>query len=77
MERTSSLKLSRLQAFKGRDVGEKVAESTNGYNRKGILFQPHHPRTFLRGGATQQQTAADSIAKACLVTVAEMSAPFP
>jgi hypothetical protein len=52
---TSSLQLLKLQAHQGRDVKEEVAESAQDYNRKGILFHPHHPRTILHGGATQQQ----------------------
>jgi hypothetical protein len=52
---TSSLQLSRLQAGQGKDAKEKVAESAQDYIGKGVLFQPHHPRTTLRGGATQQQ----------------------
>jgi hypothetical protein len=41
------------------------------YNGKGVLFQPHHPRTILRGGAAQQHTAttAASAAQACAATL--------
>jgi hypothetical protein len=41
-----------------RDAKEKAAESAQGYNGKCVLFQPHHPRTALHCGATQQHTAA-------------------
>jgi hypothetical protein len=50
----SSLQLSRLRARQGREAKEKVTESAKDYNGKEVLFQPHHPRTVLRGGATQQ-----------------------
>jgi hypothetical protein len=54
---TPSLQLSRLQAHQGRDAKEKVAVSAEVYKVKDVLFQPRHPRTILRGGATQQHTA--------------------
>jgi hypothetical protein len=54
---TSSLQLSRLQVRQGRDAKEKVAESAQVYNGRDVLFQPHHPRSILRGGATQQHSA--------------------
>jgi hypothetical protein len=59
-------------------VKEKVAESAQDYNRKGVLFQSHHPRSILRGGAMQQHTAttAASAAYACPATVGEMNALF-
>jgi hypothetical protein len=64
---TSSLQLSRLRARQGQDAKEKAAESAQGYNGKGALFQPHLPRTILRGGATKQHTAttAASTALSC------------
>jgi hypothetical protein len=65
---TSSLQLSRLQARQGRGAKEKVAESAQDYNRKGVLFKPHHPRTILRGGATQQHTATAAISAALSCT---------
>jgi hypothetical protein len=46
---TSSLQLSRLQA--------RVAQKAQDYKGKGVLFQPHHPRTILRGSETQGHTA--------------------
>jgi hypothetical protein len=39
---------------KGGDAEKEVAEDTQDYNRKGILFQPHHSRRVLRGGAPRQ-----------------------
>jgi hypothetical protein len=60
----SPLQLSRLQARQGRDAKEIVAESGQYYNRKDVLFQPHHPRTNLRGGATQQHTATAAVSAA-------------
>jgi hypothetical protein len=38
---------------------------------------PHHARNIFRGGAVQQHTATEaaSVARACLATVGEMSAP--
>jgi hypothetical protein len=79
---TASLQLSRLQARRGRDAKEEVAERTQDYNWKGVHFQPHHPRTTLRGGATQQHTATAATSSAlsctvCLVTVGEMNALHP
>jgi hypothetical protein len=53
---TSSLQLSRLLARRGRDAKEKVTESAQDYIGKGVLFQPHRPRTA-RAGAAQQHTA--------------------
>jgi hypothetical protein len=46
---------------------EKVTESTQDYHRKGVLFQPHHPRTVFHGGATQQQQQPQLllVAQAC------------
>jgi hypothetical protein len=35
---TSYLQLSRLQAHQGRDAKEKVSESAQDYNGKGVLF---------------------------------------
>jgi hypothetical protein len=35
------------------DEKEEVAESVQDCNRKVVLFQPHHPMTIFRGGATQ------------------------
>jgi hypothetical protein len=58
---TSSLQVSSLQSLQGRDAKEKVTESTQDYNRKGILFQPHHPRAILHGGATQQHSNSSSL----------------
>jgi hypothetical protein len=52
---TSPLQLSRLQARQGIEAKEKVAEGAKDYNGKGVLFQPHHVKTILRRGATQQQ----------------------
>jgi hypothetical protein len=53
-----------LKACQGRDVKEKIAESAQDYNGKGVLFQPHHPRTILRGGAMQQHKTAAAAASA-------------
>jgi hypothetical protein len=53
---TSSLQLSRLQVCQGRDEKEKVAESTQNYDGKGVLFEPHYPRTILYSGAAHQHT---------------------
>jgi hypothetical protein len=52
---TPSLQLSRLQARQDTDAKEKVAETAQDYNGKGVLFQPYHPRIILRGGTEQQQ----------------------
>jgi hypothetical protein len=61
---TSSLQLSRLQIRHGRDTKEEIAERTQGYNGKGVLFQPHHPRTILRCAMHQHTaTAAASVAE--------------
>jgi hypothetical protein len=55
-----------MQAHQGRDAKEKVPESSQDYNRNGVLFQPHHPRTIFHRGATQQHTtAAASAALSC------------
>jgi hypothetical protein len=60
-----------------------VAEHAQDYNRKGVLFPPHHPRTILHGGATQQhsqqqkQPHPPTTAQACPATVGKMSAPPP
>jgi hypothetical protein len=64
---TSSPQESRLQAHRGRDMKKKVAESAQNYNRKGVLFQPHHSRTIFRCDATQQHTAtaAASVTLSC------------
>jgi hypothetical protein len=45
----------------------KVAESAQDFSGKGVLFQPHHSRALLLGGATQQHTAtaATSAALSC------------
>jgi hypothetical protein len=39
-----------------RDAKEKVAESAQDYNGKGVVFPPHHPRAIPYGGGTQQHT---------------------
>jgi hypothetical protein len=65
---TSYLQLSRLQARQGRDAKEKVSESARDYNGKGVLFQPHHPRTILHGGAMQQYTATAAASAAFICT---------
>jgi hypothetical protein len=46
----------------GRDAEEEVAEDIQDYNGEGVLFQPHHPRHVLQGGAARQDrgTAAAS-----------------
>jgi hypothetical protein len=64
---TSFLQISRLQARQERDAAEKVAESAKDFNWKGIIFQPHHPRTTLSLGATKQNiaTTAASAALSC------------
>jgi hypothetical protein len=75
---TSSPQLLRLQACQGNNAKEKLAESTQDYNGKGVLLQLHHPRTILRGGAMYQHTAT-AAASATLhpATLGEMSAPHP
>jgi hypothetical protein len=46
---------------------EIATENTQGCNGKGVLFQPHHPRTVFYGDAVQQHmaTAAASVAVVC------------
>jgi succinylarginine dihydrolase len=58
---TSSIELSRLQARQGREAKEEVAERAQSYNGKGLLYQPHHSRTILYGGATQQHSNNSSL----------------
>jgi hypothetical protein len=53
----SSLRPSRMQARQGQYAKEEAAEGAQDHNGKGVLFQSHHPRPLLRGGATQQHTA--------------------
>jgi hypothetical protein len=53
--KTPSCKLSGLQT-RGGDA--EVMEGTQDYNRKGILFQPHHYRHVLHGGAPRQDRGA-------------------
>jgi hypothetical protein len=48
---------------------KRITESMQDYNRKGVLFQLHHPRAILHGGATQhtqqqQQPQPSSLAQA-------------
>jgi hypothetical protein len=80
---TSFLHISRLQVCQGRDAKENVADCAQDYDGKDVLFQPQHPRTILRGGATQQQQQQQqqpqppSVAQACPATVGEMSATLP
>jgi hypothetical protein len=50
---TPSRQLSGLQTHEG-DVEKEVAEDIQDYNGKGVLFQPHHSRRVLRGGAPRQ-----------------------
>jgi hypothetical protein len=38
-----------------------VAEDTQDYNGKGILFQPHHSRNVLRGGAPRQDRGTAAV----------------
>jgi hypothetical protein len=54
--KTPSRKLSGLQTRGGGDAEEEVAEDIQGYNGKGVLFQPYHSRHVLRGGAPSQDT---------------------
>jgi hypothetical protein len=60
--KTSSRKLSWLQTREGGDAKKEVTEDTQDYNREGVLFQPHHSRHVLCGGALRQDrgTAAAS-----------------
>jgi hypothetical protein len=46
---------------------KRKLQSAQDYNGKGVLFQPHYPRTILRGGTMQQNTAkaAASAALSC------------
>jgi hypothetical protein len=44
-----------LQALQGSVAREKVAETDQVYNGKGVFFQPYYPRIILRGGTEQQQ----------------------
>jgi hypothetical protein len=37
-----------------RAAEKEVAENTQDYNRKGVLFEPHHSRHVLHGGALRQ-----------------------
>jgi hypothetical protein len=53
---TQSRKLSGLQTRERRDADREVAENTQDYNGEGVLFQPHHSRRVLRGGAPRQDT---------------------
>jgi hypothetical protein len=54
-----------MQAFQGRDAKGKVVENAEEYNLKGVLFQPHYPRTVLHGSAMQQHTESNSINLRC------------
>jgi hypothetical protein len=74
---TSSLQLSKLQVCQGRYAKKKVTESAQDYNGKGPLFQPHHPRTFLHGGAAQQQPQLPSFSQAGPATLGKIIAPPP
>jgi hypothetical protein len=67
-EEPQSLQLSRLKARQGRDAKEKVVERAQDYNGKGVLFQPHHPKTVLRGGAMQQHKARAVVSAALICT---------
>jgi hypothetical protein len=60
--KTPSRQLSGLQTREGGDAEKAVPEDIQDYNRKGVLFQPHHSRYVLRGGALRQErgTAAAS-----------------
>jgi hypothetical protein len=63
---TSTLQLSRLQPRQGKDAKDKVAGNAKKYIVKGVLFQPHYPRTVLGGAAQQQQQPHPSpVAQAC------------
>jgi hypothetical protein len=58
--KTPPRKLSGLQTLE-RDDAEK--EDIHDYNENGVLFQPHHSRHVLRGGAPRQDrrtTASDT-----------------
>jgi hypothetical protein len=41
---------------------EKVTESAEVYIGKDVLLQRHHPRTILRGGATEHHAATAAAA---------------
>jgi hypothetical protein len=58
---------------------KKVADSTQDYNRIGVLFILHCPWTVLRGSTTQQQRQPHPSPdeQACPATVGKMSAPTP
>jgi hypothetical protein len=43
-----------LQTQEGADEEKEITEDTQDYNRKGVLFEPHHFRHALRGGAPRQ-----------------------
>jgi hypothetical protein len=60
--------MNRLQARQGQDAKEKVAESAQDYNGKGVLFQPYHPKTVLPSGPTQQHTATAAVSAALSCT---------
>jgi hypothetical protein len=56
------LKLTGLQTRESGDTEREVAEDSQDYNGKGVLFQPHNSRHVLLGGAPRQDrgTAAAS-----------------
>jgi hypothetical protein len=53
---------------------EEVADSDRNYNGKGVLFQPHHPRTISAAvlGSNTEQEQLPSVSQACSATVREM-----
>jgi hypothetical protein len=53
-EKPPNRQLSGLQTRVGGAAEKEVAEDTQDYNGKGVLFQPHHSRRVLRGGAPRQ-----------------------
>jgi hypothetical protein len=61
--KTPSRQLSELQTREGGDAEKEVAEDTQDYNGKAVLFQPHLSRHVLRGIAPRQEngtaTASD------------------
>jgi hypothetical protein len=55
----SSSKLSGLQTCEG-DAEKEVAEDNQDYDGEGALFQPHHSRHVLRGGAPRHDKGNSS-----------------
>jgi hypothetical protein len=62
------------------EMRKRKLQSVPDYNEKGVLFQPHHPKTIFCGSATmqhmqEQQPQPISVAQACPTTVGKKVPP--